>query len=147
METSPMNALFKIVSKIHVWIYQSSGGKRASSIGGKDVALLTTKGRKTGAERTVPLMCFPDGADRIVIGSKGGAPEDPAWFLNLKADPNVTVQLGPDVYRAKAVITEPEERARLWAKVKSEAPQFASYEKKTTRVIPIVRLVRATAPS
>jgi deazaflavin-dependent oxidoreductase (nitroreductase family) len=112
-------------------------------MGGKDLVLLTTKGRKSGAERTVPLMCFPDGADRIVIGSKGGAPEDPAWLLNLKADPNVTVQLGPDVYRARATITEPAERDRLWARVKSEAPQFAGYEKKTTRVIPVVRLVRA----
>jgi deazaflavin-dependent oxidoreductase (nitroreductase family) len=138
-----MSALFKIVTKVHVWLYRSSGGKRASRMAGQDVALLTTKGRKTGIERTVPLMCFADGADRIVIGSKGGAPEDPAWFLNLKANPEVTVQLGPDVYRAKAVVTEPADRERLWAKVKSEAPQFAGYEKKTTRVIPVVRLVRA----
>jgi deazaflavin-dependent oxidoreductase (nitroreductase family) len=142
-----MNAIFKLVTKIHVWIYRSSGGKRAASMGGKDLVLLTTKGRKTGVERTVPLMCFPDGADRIVVGSKGGAPEDPAWLLNLKADPNVTVQLGPDVYRARAAIAEPAERDRLWAKVKSEAPQFAQYEKKTTRVIPIVRLVRADGPA
>lgn len=142
-----MSALFKIVTKIHVWLYRSSGGKRASSMGGQDIALLTTKGRKTGVERTVPLMCFADGADRIVIGSKGGAPEDPAWFLNLKANPNVTVQLGADVYAARAVVTEPADREKVWAKVKSAAPQFAGYEKKTTRVIPVVRLIRADPAS
>jgi deazaflavin-dependent oxidoreductase (nitroreductase family) len=138
-----MNAMMKLFTKAHVWIYRSSNGKRGSSMQGKDIVLLTTKGRKTGAERTVPVVSFPDGADRLVVASKGGAPEDPAWFLNLKADPNVTVQLGQEIYRARAVIPEREERDRLWTKVVSEAPQFGQYEKKTTRVIPIVRLVRA----
>lgn len=138
-----MSLLFKIVSATHVWLYRSSGGKRGSKMAGKDVVLLTTKGRKTGAERTVPVMAFMDGNDRIVVASKGGSPAHPAWFLNLEKNPDVTVQAGGDVYRAKAVVTEPAERDRLFRKVVSEAPQFGGYERKTTRVIPVVRLVRA----
>jgi deazaflavin-dependent oxidoreductase (nitroreductase family) len=142
---SAMNAMMKAFTKAHVWLYRSSSGKRGSSMQGKDIVLLTTKGRKTGADRTVPVVSFTDGADRIVVASKGGAPEDPAWFRNLQADPNVTVQLGQEIYRARAVIPEREERDRLWTRVVSEMPQFGGYEKKTTRVIPVVRLVRAGA--
>jgi deazaflavin-dependent oxidoreductase (nitroreductase family) len=138
-----MKALWKLFNKTHVWLYRSSDGKRASKMAGQDVILLTTSGRKSGVERTVPVIGFEDGNDRVVVASKGGSPEHPAWFLNLKANPDVTVQVGSDVYRATAVITPPEERARLWKKVKSEMPQFGSYEKKTSRVIPIVRLIRA----
>ena len=138
-----MKALWKLFTKTHVWLYRSSDGKRASKLAGKDVILLTTSGRKSGLLRTVPVMGFEDGNDRLVVASKGGSPEHPAWFLNLEANPNVTVQVGSEVYRATALITPPEERARLWKKVVSEAPQFGSYEKKTSRVIPVVRLVRA----
>jgi F420H(2)-dependent quinone reductase len=138
-----MNLIFKVVTAIHVWLYRSSGGKRGARMANHDLVLLTTKGRKTGAQRTVPVMSFEDGSDRLVVASKGGAPQDPAWFLNLEADPSVSVQLGPEVYAAKAVVVDAQERERLWQKVVSEAPQFASYEKKTSRSIPIVRLVRA----
>lgn len=135
--------LFKIVTAVHVWLYRSSGGKRGASMKGKDIVLLTTKGRKTGADRTVPVVSFVDGTDRVVIASKGGAPEHPAWFLNLEKNPDVTVQLGPEIYRAKAVIPDSAERDRLFGKAVSEMPQFGEYEKKAKRVIPVVRLVRA----
>ena len=135
--------LFKAFSAAHVWLYRSSGGKRGGTMGGKPILLLTTTGRKTGERRTVPVMCFEDGGDRVVIASKGGSPAHPAWFLNLEKNPDVTVQVGSDVYPAKAVITEPTERDRLFRKVVGEMPQFGEYEKKTTRVIPVVRLVRA----
>jgi deazaflavin-dependent oxidoreductase (nitroreductase family) len=110
---------------------------------GKDIVLLTTKGRKTGADRTVPVVSFVDGQDRVVIASKGGVSEHSAWFFNLEKNPDVTVQLGPEIYRAKAVISDPTERDRLFQKAVSEMPQFGEYEKKTNRVIPVVRLVRA----
>ena len=134
--------LFKIGNAAHVWLYRASGGKRGARMMGHDIVLLTTKGRKTGAERTVPVVSFVDGTDRIVIASKGGAPKHPAWFLNLEANPDVTVQLGPETYRAKAVIPDPAERDRLYQKAVSEMPQFGNYEKKTDRRIPVVRLVR-----
>jgi deazaflavin-dependent oxidoreductase (nitroreductase family) len=136
--------LFKLVTAVHVWLYRSSGGKRGARMKGKDIVLLTTKGRKTGTDRTVPVVSFVDGMDRVVIASKGGAPKHPAWFLNLEKNPDVTVQLGPEIFQAKAVIADPAERDRLFKKAVSEMPQFAEYEKKTNRVIPVVRLVRAT---
>lgn len=134
--------LFKIFNAAHVWLYRSSGGKRGARMKGHDIVLLTTKGRKTGAQRTVPVVSFVDGTDRIVIASKAGAPQHPAWFLNLEANPDVTVQLGPDSYRAKAVIPDRAERDRLYQRAVSEMPAFGNYEKKTDRVIPVVRLVR-----
>jgi len=135
--------MFKAVSAIHVWIYRATGGKRGGTMGGNGILLLTTTGRKSGEARTVPVMSFEDGGDRLVVASKGGSPSHPAWFLNLEKNPDVTVQVGSDVYRAKAVITEPAERDRLYRKVVGEMPQFGGYEKKTTRVIPVVRLVKA----
>jgi deazaflavin-dependent oxidoreductase (nitroreductase family) len=137
------NFVFKLFTAIHVWLYRSSGGKRWAKMGGNGILLLTTKGRKTGEARTVPVMCFEDGGDRFVVASKGGSPSHPAWFLNLEKNPDVTVQVGSDVYRAKAVITEPAERDRLYRKAAGAMPQFDGYEKKATRVIPVVRLVRA----
>jgi deazaflavin-dependent oxidoreductase (nitroreductase family) len=134
---------FKLISAVHVWLFRSSGGKRGSSLNGQDVVLLTTRGRKTGKQRSVPLMGFADGADRIVIGSKGGTPEHPAWFLNLEADPDVSVEVGGERWRAKAVITADDERERLWNTIVAKAPQFSGYAKKTTRKIPVIRLVRA----
>jgi deazaflavin-dependent oxidoreductase (nitroreductase family) len=138
-----MNIIFKLVTAFHVWLYRKSGGKRGARMADHDLVLLTTKGRKSGMQRDVVIVSFEDGADRVVVASKGGAPSDPAWFVNLKADSNVTVQLGPEVYAAKAVVVPPDERDRLWKKVVSEMPNFGEYEKKTTRVIQLVRLVRA----
>lgn len=137
-----MNPLAKLAIKAHVFLYRSTGGKRGGRMAGKDVILLTTTGNKSGEQRTVPVMCFSDGADRIVIASNGGASDHPAWFKNLTKNPQVSLQLGPETFRAKAVIVEPDERSRLWKKVVDEAPQFAGYEKKTSRLIPVVRLVR-----
>jgi len=87
-------------------------------------------------------MCFSDGGERVIVASMGGAQEDPAWFRNLKRDPDVTVQDGADTYAATAVVTEPDERERLFAAIAREAPQFGEYQRKTARVIPVVRLVR-----
>ena len=137
-----MNPLMKLFVRGHAFIYRASGGKRASKMNGQDVLLLTTIGNKTGKPRTVPLMSFVDQGDRIVVASMGGAPEDPAWFRNLVAKPEVTVQQGSDEYQARASVVPAEERERLWQRIVRDAPQFGGYEKKTTRVIPLVRLRR-----
>jgi F420H(2)-dependent quinone reductase len=138
-----VNPLAKLAIKAHVFLYRATHGKRGARIAGKDVVLLTTTGKKSGQPRTVPVMCFSDAGDRIVIASNGGAADHPAWFKNLEQDPQVSLQLGSETYRAKAVLLEPAERERVWKMVVREAPQFAGYEKKTSRVIPVVRLVRA----
>src|SRR4051812_26384763 len=99
-----MNPIFKLIVKGHVWLYRSSGGKRGKTIAGMPVLLLTTRGRKSGAQRTVPVVPFVDAGETYVIASMGGQPQHPAWYFNLQADPKVDVQFGSDQYRARAEV-------------------------------------------
>jgi deazaflavin-dependent oxidoreductase (nitroreductase family) len=138
-----VNPIFKLFVKGQVWLYKSSGGRRGSTLNGRKLILLTTKGRKSGEPRTVPVVPFTEGDDMYVMASLAGAPQHPAWFHNLSADPDVTVQLGADQWRARAeVVPEGPERDRLWTAITTELPAFAGYQKKTTRVIPVVKLVK-----
>jgi len=138
-----VNPLFKLFVKGHVWLYQSSGGRRGATMGGRKILLLTTTGSKTRKQRTVPVVPFFDGGETYVIASMGGAPEHPAWYKNLRANPEVGVQVGPDQWKARAVVVdEGADRDRLWNKIATEMPNFGEYQKKTTRVIPVVRLAR-----
>ena len=110
---------------------------------GKPVLVLHTTGAKTGRERETPLMYLDEGADRYVFASKGGAPNHPDWYHNLKANPDVTVDVGTKSYPATArVITGPE-RDRIYAAQVAAFPQFGDYEQKTTRKIPVVALDRS----
>jgi deazaflavin-dependent oxidoreductase (nitroreductase family) len=135
-----MSPFFKLFIALHVRTYRATGGKLGGAMGGGKVLLLTTTGNKSGIERTAPVMYFEDGGKNYVVASFGGAPQHPAWYKNLSAKPQVTVQIGPRVFSAKAVTVDEAERVRLFQKVKTEMKQFAGYEKKTQRVIPIVRL-------
>jgi deazaflavin-dependent oxidoreductase (nitroreductase family) len=138
-----MNPLFQLFVKGHVWLYKSSGGRRGSTMGGRKILLLTTVGNKSGKERTVPVVPFFDGADTYVMASLGGAPQNPAWYVNLKKNPEVGVQIGADKWKAHAVPLEGgAERDRIWNRVVVEMPNFGEYQKKTTRVIPVVKLER-----
>ena len=108
---------------------------------GGQVLLLTTKGAKSGRERTVPVMFFEHGGDRVVIASAGGSPVHPAWFKNLSGDPNVGVEVKGKKYRARAEVVTGDERARIWEKVVAVQPRFAGYaQKATSREIPVVAL-------
>jgi deazaflavin-dependent oxidoreductase (nitroreductase family) len=141
--STPVNPFFKLFVKGHVWLYKSSGGKRGSMMQGMKIILLTTKGRKTGEPRTVPVVPYRDGDEMYVIASMAGAPQHPAWFHNLSADPDVSVQLGAETWRARAeVVPEGPERDRLWKAITELMPNFGEYQKKTTRVIPLVHLVK-----
>ena len=124
--------------------FRANGGKVGGPFGTVDMMLLTTRGRKTGASRTSPLACRFVGDDVVVIGSNGGDPRHPQWVLNLIADPAVNVEVGSDVYPAKARIAHGEERARIWADLVAAIPQFGEYEQRTDREIPVVVLERTT---
>jgi deazaflavin-dependent oxidoreductase (nitroreductase family) len=137
-----MNPLFQLAVKGHVWLYRFSGGKRGGSINGMSVVLLTTRGRKSGARRTVPVVRFVEGQDTYVIASMGGQPQHPGWFFNLAANPDVEVQLGAESWRARAEVLPQEQRALIWPRITAAMPNFAEYQKRTSRVIPVVRLVR-----
>ena len=122
--------------------YRNNGGKTSGPFADAPLLLLTTTGRKSGAQRTSPVVFGRDGDDLFVIASKAGADTDPEWFLNLVANPLVTVELGTQSFEANAVVAEGEERDRLYAAQAAVMEGFKEYEAKTSRVIPVVRLVK-----
>jgi deazaflavin-dependent oxidoreductase (nitroreductase family) len=135
-----MNPIARFMIGMHMRMYRATGGAFGGRIQGLDLVLLSTTGKKSGKTRTVPLGSFEDAGDRFIVASNNGADTQPAWFNNLVANPDVTVQLKKRVYRARAVVTSGEERARLWQQVITQAPGYGKYTEKTSREIPIVRL-------
>jgi deazaflavin-dependent oxidoreductase (nitroreductase family) len=111
---------------------------------GRSLLLLTTRGAKTGRERTNPLAYSRDGDRFVVIASKGGAPTDPDWYRNLLKYPRVTVEVGPERFEATASVAKGAERRRLYDLQAARMPAFKEYEKKTSREIPVVVLERAS---
>jgi deazaflavin-dependent oxidoreductase (nitroreductase family) len=122
--------------------FRANAGKVGGNYQGRPLLLLTTTGRKTGRMHTTPVMYLADGKGYCVFASKGGAPEHPAWYLNLVANPRVTVEVGTERFQAQATVVGPDERDALYRKQASLYGQFADYERKTTRKIPVVRLTR-----
>jgi deazaflavin-dependent oxidoreductase (nitroreductase family) len=138
---SPMQRLLtRAFIGAHLALYRLTGGRIGGQLGGMRVLLLTTRGRKSGQPRTAPLVYFEDGERLVIIGSNGGAPGDPLWWRNLQAAPEADVQVGTETRRMRARLASADERARLWPRVKQENPAYAGYEKKTSRVIPVVLL-------
>jgi deazaflavin-dependent oxidoreductase (nitroreductase family) len=135
-----MNPIGRLFVAGHVGLYRASQGRFGSTIGGLPVALVTTTGKRTGKQRTVPVASFQDGDDVVVIASYGGSPQHPAWFTNMMAKPEVTVQVGSRVFPARAEVVSGPDRERIWKMVVDRAPNFGNYQKKTSRVIPVVRL-------
>ena len=105
--------------------------------------LLTTVGAKTGQRRTTPMMFHRDGDRLLVIASNVGAPHHPDWYVNLVANPRVTVEVGNKAYEAVATPAEGAEREALWTMIKETYPFFAEHEQKTERTIPVVLLTRS----
>ena len=123
--------------------FRENGGETFGPFKGRPVLLLTTKGAKSGEARTTPLVYSRDGDRVVIIASMGGAPKHPAWFLNLRANPDVTVELGTEKFQATSAIAEGEERDRLFAQQAATMPAFNEYQQKTSRQIPVVILERA----
>jgi deazaflavin-dependent oxidoreductase (nitroreductase family) len=109
---------------------------------GTTILLLTTKGRKSGAERTTPLIFERNGDDYLIVASRGGTDQPPGWYLNLQADPVVEVQVKGDVFKARARDATPEEKPEMWRKMAAAWPDYDDYQRKTDRVIPVVVLER-----
>lgn len=121
--------------------YRLSGGRVAGHVpSGAPICLLTTTGRRTRRPRTVPLLCLRDGADFVVVASRGGMSEHPAWYLNLRADPRAVVQIGPAAIRVRARDATEEERHRLWPALTAVYEYFDAYQARTPRRIPVVIL-------
>ena len=102
--------------------------------------LLTTKGRKSGKERHAPLLYVDHDGAYIVVGSKGGNPEDPLWYLNLQDNPECEIRVGAHRTKARARIVAGDERERLWDKVSAQYPIYLKYQSRTERRIPLIVL-------
>jgi len=126
---------------------RTNGRPSSGYFEGKPVMILTTTGAKSGEPREAVVTFSRDGDDYIVVGSKSGEPEDPAWFTNLTANPEVKVEADGRTFQARATVAEGADRDRLWDKHLAEHPQFAEYPSKTDRIIPIARLTPAIPAS
>ena len=123
-----------------VELYEGSGGTDGLTLldTGMPVIIVTNRGRKTGAIRKTPLMTVVDGNNYILVASKGGAPEHPVWYYNLKADPNVEIRDGTEVYSMRVrEVVDSVERHRLWDIAVKAYPPYRDYQEKTDRVIPV----------
>ena len=122
--------------------FRANGGKVTVHPAGHSLVLLTTTGAKSGRQHTTPLAYHEDNGRIVIVASKGGAPEHPAWYHNLKANPTVTVEVGTEKYEAEARVAEGEERDRLYRQQASQFESFNDYERRTTRKIPVITLTR-----
>jgi len=129
--------MFKVMSGLHNALYRASRGRIAGRVGKLDVLLLTTTGRKTGKARTVPLLYSNTGGGYAVVASKGGAEQDPAWCVNLRANPHGLADLGGKRVHVKARETEGDERERLWHQIADGYKGYDNYQDKTSRQIPV----------
>ena len=109
-------------------------------MGQRPILLLNTVGRKSGKKRATPLLYAVDDEDFVIIASKGGAPTHPAWYLNLVANPETTVEVGDRKSRVSAEELDGEEKVRLWRKMAEMYPTYDDYQDKTKREIPLLVL-------
>jgi len=122
--------------------FRANGGKVGGPFEGAPLLLLHTTGAKTGRTRVKPLAYRREGDRLVVFGTKGGAPTNPEWYYNVRANPRVTVEVGSDRFEADATVAPPDERDRIWRLQTRDVPVFADYQQKTDRTIPVVILER-----
>ena len=127
----------------HTRRYRETGGEEGHDWQGTQTLLLTTIGRKSGEPRELPLIYGRSGDDYLIVASKGGADEPPAWYVNLVADPEVEVQVRGDRFKARAREATPEEKPKMWETMVAEWPAYDDYQSKTEREIPVIVLERS----
>jgi deazaflavin-dependent oxidoreductase (nitroreductase family) len=129
----------------HLERYLATGGEDGHLWrDGIPTLLLTTTGRKSGKATTTPLIYGQDGDRYMVVGSRGGAPDHPQWYLNLSADPSIEVQVKADKFTARARTATPDEKPRLWEIMAKIYPPYNEYQGRTDREIPVIILERVT---
>jgi F420H(2)-dependent quinone reductase len=126
-------------------LYENSGGAEGTELNGRPVIILTSVGARTGKIRKTPLMRVEHDGDYAVVASLGGAPRNPVWYYNLAANPNVELQDGPVKKDYQAREVHGDERAAWWERAVATWPDYAEYQKKTTRTIPVFVLTPADA--
>ena len=132
--------MVQLIFKVMVFLYNVSGGRIGGMMGKVPVLLLTTTGRKTGKQRTLPLVYIMDGSAYVITASAGGGDKHPGWFFNIRSNPQATIQVKDKPIKVTAEIAGPEKKPELWARLVEVAPNFAGYQKRTSRDIPMVIL-------
>jgi deazaflavin-dependent oxidoreductase (nitroreductase family) len=140
----PLAKLFKLLGKRQIRTYRSGGEQRLSAKMGFPVVLLTTRGARTGQTRTTPIGGFRDGEDSwLVAATLAGAARHPAWFLNMASHPDdIWLEVGTERFKVRGESLEGAERAAALARIAQISPRYGTYQEKTDREIPIVRLTR-----
>lgn len=136
----PIVVAQRAATKLHSFLYRATGGKVGGRLVGAPVLLLGTIGRKSGVRRTSPLLYLQDERNLVLVASNGGAPVHPAWYLNLRANPEATVEIRGRELRVRAEEASPEEKERLWPGLVSMYGGYESYRRRTNRDIPVVVL-------
>ena len=134
------NVDYSLLGEDHVRRYRETDGEVGYEWNGAPTLLLTTTGRKSGEPRTSPLIFGRDGDDYMIVASVGGMPNHPAWYRNLQADPNASIQVRAEHLDVVARTASPEEKPRLWQIVNEVWPNYDVYQSRTDRVIPVVIL-------
>jgi deazaflavin-dependent oxidoreductase (nitroreductase family) len=124
----------------HVRQYEATGGKVGHDWNGTSCLILHTKGRKSGKTRKFPLIYGRDGTDYVLVASKGGAPENPGWYDNLRAHPDVAIQVRDKVIPVTARTGTAADKKRVWGVMIAQWPDYDAYQAKTKRDIPVVLL-------
>ncbi len=129
------------VMGLHTTVYKATGGRIGHRFPGAPATLLLDHvGARSGAKRTTPLTYFRDGEDLVIVASKGGYPKNPAWYHNLRANPDTTVQVGSERRAVHARVADPDERRRLWPRAVETYGGYRDYQERTEREIPLVIL-------
>jgi deazaflavin-dependent oxidoreductase (nitroreductase family) len=135
-----LKLIYKGILSLMVFLYTSTGGRIGGKMNGGDVLLLTTTGRKSGKQRTIPLIYIRDGSAYVITASAGGADKHPGWFFNVRSNPHATIQVKDKRIQVMAEVAGPEKKPELWARLLEVAPGFARYQQRTHREIPMVIL-------
>jgi deazaflavin-dependent oxidoreductase (nitroreductase family) len=135
-----MSAANRMSNPLVSFLYRASGGRIAGRMGKAPIMLLTTKGSKSGKQRTNPVLYMVDGENLVTVASAGGAEKNPSWFVNLMHNPEATVAIKKETKRVLARKASPEERQRLWPLLTAMFPNYGNYANKTKREIPVVIL-------
>ena len=129
--------LMKGFTRLNAWVFRASNGRFMSTFSGCDICLVTMKGARSGRVLDIPLMYVPFEQGVILVASMGGAPRHPIWYYNLKANPEIEVRVKGTVRKLIAQEVDAEEKAKLWPVCCEHYPEYATYQKRTDRDIPV----------
>jgi F420H(2)-dependent quinone reductase len=136
----------RLIGRLHAWLWKLSGAKLGNEFGRASLLMLTTRGRRTGRPRSTPVLYLQDGDDLIVVASFGGNDMHPAWYLNLESHPDAEVLVNGARSRVLAHRVSAEEKNRIWPRLVKIYPNFAIYQQRTVREIPLLRLSHRLVP-